>query len=380
MSRKKTPAKKAPKVVTGEVLDAEYSLKKKAKTAPKRQGSVTKPQTEAIEAEFELEDGDSNDGRETEESEIAPEISSEESRELAVPDAQELDREIESASRAISATDPLKRYLDELKNYPLLEPEAELKLALELQKSGSVEAARRLVQANLRLVVKIAFEYRSVYANAMDLIQEGNVGLMKAVSKYDPTKGARLGYYASWWIRSYILKYLLDNFRLVRVGTTQAQKKLFFHLMREKERLEAQGVLAAPKLLADKIGVKEKEVVEMEHRLGSAGGEVSLDSPMQSGGDGARGTFTDLLRDEAEGVDEGLAREQLLALLKKRLPEFEKTLKDKEKKILRERLLAEDPKTLQEIGDLYGLTRERARQIEVEVLGKLRDFLKPNLR
>lgn len=380
MSRKKTPAKKAPKVVTGEVLDAEYSLKKKAKTAPKRQGSVTKPHREAIEADFELADTDEIESSDHEESEIEPEISSDESRELAVPDPQELDREIDRASRAISATDPLKRYLDELKNYPLLEPEAELKLALELQKSGSVEAARRLVQANLRLVVKIAFEYRSVYANAMDLIQEGNVGLMKAVSKYDPTKGARLGYYASWWIRSYILKYLLDNFRLVRVGTTQAQKKLFFHLMREKERLEAQGVLAAPKLLADKIGVKEKEVVEMEHRLGSAGGEVSLDSPMQSGGDGARGTFTDLLRDEAEGVDEGLAREQLLALLKKRLPEFEKTLKDKEKKILRERLLAEDPKTLQEIGDLYGLTRERARQIEVEVLGKLRDFLKPSLK
>jgi len=213
----------------------------------------------------------------------------------------------------------------------------------------------------------------------MDLIQEGNVGLMKAVSKYDPAKGARLGYYASWWIRSYILKYLLDNFRLVRVGTTQAQKKLFFHLMREKERLEAQGILAAPKLLAEKIGVKEKDVTEMEHRLGSAGGEVSLDSPM-SGEEGNRGTFVDLLEDTREGADEGIAHNQLLGLLKQRLPEFEKTLKDKERKILKERLLAEEPKTLQEIGDLYGLTRERARQIEAEVLSKLREFLKPSLK
>lgn len=375
MSRKKPPAKKAPKVITPEVLDAEprvESPKKAAKNSQKRQ---------EIEAEFEPTDSrEENEDRDSGLDEDAePELSGEpEDQEVAIQDAGEIDREIQTVSRAISATDPLKRYLDELRSYPLLDAEDELKLALELQKSGSVEAARRLVQANLRLVVKIAFEYRSVYANAMDLIQEGNVGLMKAVSKYDPAKGARLGYYASWWIRSYILKYLLDNFRLVRVGTTQAQKKLFFHLMREKERLEAQGVLAAPKLLADKIGVKEKDVVEMEHRLGSAGGEVSLDSPIQTGE--KKGTFVDTLRDEHESADEGLAREQLLGLLKKRLPEFEKTLKDKEKKILKERLLAEEPKTLQEIGDLYGLTRERARQIEVDVISKLRDFLKPSLR
>src|SRR6185295_5011829 len=143
---------------------------------------------------------------------------------------------------------PLKRYLEEVKRYPLLEPNKEFELAVKLKEQGDMNAAKTLVSANLRLVVKIAFEYRTYYSNLLDLIQEGNIGLMKAVSKFDPTKGARLGYYASWWIRSYILKYLLDNFRLVKVGTTQAQKKLFYHLMREKERLEAQGLLAGPKL------------------------------------------------------------------------------------------------------------------------------------
>src|SRR5208282_3195718 len=156
------------------------------------------------------------------------------------------------------------------------EPEEELRLVMRLREQGDLDAAKSLVSANLRLVIKIAFEYRNIYNNLLDLIQEGNIGLMKAVSKFDPTKGARLGYYASWWIRSYILKYLLDNFRLVKIGTTQAQKKLFYHLMREKERMEAQGLLAAPKLLAEKLNVREKDVVEMEQRLSSRGAEVSL--------------------------------------------------------------------------------------------------------
>jgi RNA polymerase sigma-32 factor len=298
---------------------------------------------------------------------------------IATRDPSEIDREIVSAGRAISPTDPLRRYLDEVRRHPLLTPEEEIALATKLHASGDIEAAKRLVQANLRLVVKIAFEYKSVYANVMDLIQEGNIGLMKAVSKYDPTKGARLGYYSSWWIRSYILKYLLDNFRLVRVGTTAAQKKLFFHLMREKERLEAQGILAGPKLLADKLQVREKDVVEMEKRLGSAGGEVSLDSPVSQHGEG-RGTYVDLLEDREEGVDDRLAQEELIALVKKRMPEFEKTLNERERRLLRDRLLAEEPKTLQEVADHYGLTRERARQIEAGVVAKLREFLKDGLR
>jgi RNA polymerase sigma-32 factor len=280
--------------------------------------------------------------------------------------------------RAISPTDPLRRYLEEVRRYPLLTPEKELELAIRLRDQGDLEAAKALVSANLRLVVKIAFEYRSFYANVLDLVQEGNIGLMKAVSKYDPTKGARLGYYASWWIRSYILKYLLDNFRLVKVGTTQAQKRLFYHLMREKERIEAQGLLAAPKLLAEKLNVREKDVVEMEHRLSGRGAEMSLDAPVDRGSDSPV-THVDLLIDNQESVDEQLARQELIELLRKRLPEFEAELNERERKLLQDRILAEEPKTLQEVADLYGLTRERARQIEAKLISKLREFLAADL-
>ncbi|MCM2279426.1 MAG: RNA polymerase factor sigma-32 [Oligoflexia bacterium] len=278
---------------------------------------------------------------------------------------------------AISPQDPLRRYLEEVRRYPLLAPEEEFHLAMRLRTQGDLAAAKTLVSANLRLVVKIAFEYRTMYSNILDLIQEGNIGLMKAVSKFDPTKGARLGYYASWWIRSYILKYLLDNFRLVKIGTTQAQKKLFYHLVREKERLEAQGLLAGPKLLAEKLNVREKDVVEMEHRLSGRGAEMSLDAPIDR--EGGTASYASLLPDETEPADESLARQQLLRLLADRLPAFEKTLNEKERKLLRDRLLAEEPKTLQEVADLYGLTRERARQIEAKVIQKLRDFLRPVL-
>jgi RNA polymerase sigma-32 factor len=283
----------------------------------------------------------------------------------------------ESEVSAISASDPLRRYLEEVRRYPLLEPHEEFELAARLRDQGDMSAAKKLVAANLRLVVKIALEYRSLYTNLLDLIQEGNIGLMKAVSKFDPAKGARLSYYASWWIRSYILKYLLDNFRLVKIGTTQAQKKLFYHLMREKERLEAQGLLAGPKLLAEKLNVREKDVVEMEQRLSGRGAEVSLDAPLDP--EGGRASHGDLLPDEHEPADEALAREQLLRLLRNRLPEFERQLGEKELRLLRDRLLAEEPKTLQEVADLYGLTRERARQIEAKVIQKLREFLRPSL-
>ncbi len=269
--------------------------------------------------------------------------------------------------------DLLKQYIKEISRYALLTPEQELETALKLRSTGDVDAAKLLVSANLRLVVKIAMEYRNAYQNVMDLIQEGNVGLMKAVSKFDPTKGAKLSYYASWWIRSYILKYILDNFRLVRVGTTQAQKKLFFHLIREKERLEAQGITAGPKLLADKLHVKEKEVLEMESRLGSSGAELSLNKMIGDESD-SHTSHQDALTDQRATQDEVLASEELKRILQENLEEFSKTLKEKEIAIFQERLFSEVPKTLQEVADQFGLTRERARQIEVQVIDKLRKF------
>ncbi len=284
---------------------------------------------------------------------------------------------IRTENLALSPNHPLKRYLEEMSKYPLLEPEEEFRLALRLREKGDLDAAKKLVTANLRLVVKIAFEYNSIYSNLLDLIQEGNIGLMKAVSKFDPTKGARLGYYASWWIRSYILKYILDNFRLVKIGTTQAQKKLFYNLLREKSRLEAQGLLTGPKLLAEKLDVKEKEIVEMNQRLSSEGGEVSFDAPLDSG-DGKTSHLSHLA-DEKASAEEMLLQNQLLKLLEGKLPEFRKLLAPKELHLFQERILSENPKTLQEIADQYGLTRERARQIESKVISKLREFLKAYL-
>ncbi|OFZ01650.1 MAG: hypothetical protein A2070_06750 [Bdellovibrionales bacterium GWC1_52_8] len=283
---------------------------------------------------------------------------------------------VEAEISSSSVSDPLRRYMDELKRYPLMESEQEFKLALKLRNEGDVQAAKALVSANLRLVVKIALEYRTFYSNLLDLIQEGNIGLMKAVSKFDPTRGARLGYYASWWIRSYILKYLLDNFRLVKIGTTQAQKKLFYHLMREKQRIEAQGLLGGPKLLAERLQVREKDIIEMEQRLSGQGSELSLDAPVSPNDGGKTVSHMEHLTDATEGADSVMEKQELLRILHNRLPDFQEQLNQKEVSILKDRLLAEEPKTLQEVADLYGLTRERARQIEAKVISKLRDFLK----
>lgn len=274
---------------------------------------------------------------------------------------------------ALSLRDPLRRYLEEIRRYEVLPPEKQQELAVRFRETGDMNIAKLLVATNLRLVVKIAMEYRSTYSNVLDLIQEGNVGLMKAVSNYDPYKGTRLSYYASWWIRSYILKYLLDNFRLVKVGTTQAQKKLFFNLMREKERLESQGIQAAPKLLADNLHVKEKDVREMDLRLSSRGGEVSIDQPYQDGED--RRSPQDTLVLEAEGADDKMMRQELYGILQDHIGEFTQSLNEKERVLFQERMMSEDPKTLQEVADEFGITRERARQIESKVLEKLRSHM-----
>lgn len=275
-------------------------------------------------------------------------------------------------STSVTSTDPLAQYLNELRKYPVLSPEEQQELAVKFRETGDLEIAKRLVTTNLRLVVKIALEYKSAYNNVLDLIQEGNVGLMKAVSNYDPYKGTRLSYYASWWIRSYVLKFLLDNFRLVKVGTTQAQKKLFYNLMREKDRLEAQGIHAGPKLLADTLHVKEKDVAEMSLRLSSKGGEYSIDQPM---GDDDTRTPKDSLVDPSLGADESLVQGQLKEILSDHISEFVHSLNEKERMVFQERLMNEEPKTLQEVADQFGITRERTRQIESKVIEKLRKHM-----
>lgn len=287
---------------------------------------------------------------------------------------------LEGAEKSLRATDPLKRYMQELKKAPVLTVEQEQALAKRMHEQGDVNAAKMLVSANLRNVVRIAYEYRSMYHNLLDLIQEGNIGLMKAVSKFDPTKGARLGYYATWWIRSYILKYLLDNFRLVRVGTSAAQKKLFYHLMREKQRLEAQGIYAAPALIAQNLEVKEKDVIEMEQRLLSAGAEMSIDAPSPGNPDEPKNSLLNSLFDTRQNAELSLEHDEMLQILSRELPAFTKELNDKEKMVLAARLLSDEPKTLQEVADEFGLTRERVRQIESRLIEKLKTRLEPYLR
>ncbi len=300
-----------------------------------------------------------------------PETAPESEEELSGPPAV--------AETALIPSDPLKRYLAEIRNAPVLTAEQEQELARKMHSEGDVNAAKLLVSANLKNVVRIAYEYRSMYHNLLDLIQEGNIGLMKAVSKFDPSKGVRLGYYASWWIRSYILKYLLDNFRLVRIGTSQAQKKLFYHLMREKQRLEAQGIPAGPALLAHNLQVKEKDVIEMEQRLLSPGAETSLDAP--AGNPDSPGfNLLQTLFDPGESADQILEKEEWLKILEQEIPVFTETLNDKERMVLAARLLSEEPKTLQEVADEFGLTRERVRQIESKLIEKLKKRLEPHLR
>lgn len=281
-------------------------------------------------------------------------------------------------STDLKVQDPLAIYLKEISRHKLLTIEEEKELTAELLRTGDIEVAKKLVLANLRLVVKIALEYKSAYKNIMDLIQEGNIGLMKAVSKYDPSKGAKLSYYASWWIRSYILKFILDNFRLVKIGTTQEQKKLFYNLMREKQRLMNMGINPDVKQLSENLGVSEKAVIEMDHRLGSSGQEVSLDKPLDE--DGGRQTLGDLIGDNDESLDNRLADLQNLEILKEQLGEFLKGLKPRDQEIFKKRLLSEIPESLQSIADQYGVSRERIRQVEERLIEQLKIYMSEFLR
>lgn len=275
-------------------------------------------------------------------------------------------------SRVVSVIDPLRRYMQEVKAYPMLAADEERELARRYHEGGDVEAAKKLVAAHLRLVVKIAMEYKNAYHNVLDLIQEGNVGLMQAVRHFDTEKGARLGHYASWWIRSYILKYILDNFRLIKLGTTKTQKKLFYNLMREKEKIEAMGYYATPVELSKRLGVPADQVEEMQHRLTTP--EYALEAPAGKG----EGTaiLKDFLPIDEVPVDERLARNQAHDMLKDKFEEFAGALTGRDRKIFYERLLAELPRTLQDIADEYGISKERVRQIEARIIDRLREFFK----
>ncbi|WP_242336576.1 MULTISPECIES: RNA polymerase sigma factor RpoD/SigA [unclassified Anaeromyxobacter] len=290
--------------------------------------------------------------------------------------------EREAGAGGLVRYDPLRAYMAEISRHPVLSREEEHALAVRYRETGDVDAAYRLVASNLRLVVKIAHEYRRTAFQVLDLVQEGNMGLMQAVKKYDPWKGVKLSSYAAWWIRAYIIRFLMENWRMVKLGTTQAQRKLFFNLSKEREKLLARGIDPTPRLLAKNLDVEEKDVLEMTARMSSE--DVSLDAPLRSDEDDARQTRLDRLAlDGASAPDEQIGDEQLRRIFREKLQSFSQTIKDeKERYIFDRRLLPPDgepPLTLQEIGDRFKLTRERARQIEAKLTARLRDYLRAEI-
>jgi len=271
--------------------------------------------------------------------------------------------------------DPLQRYLSEISAYKLLTREEEKDLGMRVQKNGDPEAAYQLVTSNLRLVVKIALEFQRVWMqNLLDLIQEGNIGLMQAVKKFDPYKNVKFSYYASFWIKAYILKFIMDNWRLVKIGTTQGQRKLFFKLKKEKQKLIDQGFDPKPRLLSQRLGVSEREIVDMDQRLDSW--DLSLDSPLKNDSDTERIEF---LSTDAISAEDQVAKKEMESLLHKKIAEFRKKMTERELEIFNQRIFSDNPVTLQQIGDRYGISRERVRQVEKNVIKKMREYFKDEI-
>lgn len=266
--------------------------------------------------------------------------------------------------------DLLGRYIAEVNRFEKLDPETEHELAVRWRVDGDTAAAQRLVTSHLRLVVGIALSFRRAFANVLDLIQEGNLGLMEAVERFDPFMGNRLSTYATWWIRSRMVRYLLDNWRLVRVGTTNARRKLLYNLRSEKERLESQGIVPTTKLLADNLGTSEADVVAVDRALGA--GDLSIDAPM---GESGTASPKDFLPGPDAGPEAEAVESDFLSKLHAVIDEFEPGLSVREQALLRERLLADEPLTLQDLADRDGVSREAVRQSEQRLIARLRDFL-----
>jgi len=280
-------------------------------------------------------------------------------------------------STALARRDPMGQYMAEVRRYPLLNREEEHELAVRWIENGDVEAGRRLVTSNLRLVVKIAHEYKRTYQNLLDLVQEGNVGLIQAVKKFDPYRGVKLSTYSGWWIRAYILKFILNNWRLVKIGTTQNQRKLFFNLRKQRDKLIQAGVDPTPERIARELDVSESEVIEMDRRL--SGPDVSLNAPL-AGDEGDSGrTRMDFIEDDTDDPEVEVETAEFKDLLQEKLKEFGATLSGRELEIFRDRIVADEPLTLQELGDRWGVSRERARQLEKRMVLRLREFLQQKL-
>ena len=281
------------------------------------------------------------------------------------------DADSRSGAGKLAPYDPLRRYLWEIRKFLPLTREEEHDLAIRYQASGDREAAYRLITSNLKLVVKIAMIYHKVYRNLMDLIQEGNVGLLQALKRFDPNRGTRLPTYAAWWIKAYILKFLLDNARMVKIGTTNERRKILMNLNREKRELEARGITPTAPLLAQSLGVDEKEILLVEQ--GMTGGDVSLDAPVGAVEDNLH--YIDTLHSMEESLDDRIAQGEFREMLEQKFAEFERTLSERDRLILKQRLIADAPETLQQIADRYGISREAVRVAEKKLTARLKQFM-----
>lgn len=281
-----------------------------------------------------------------------------------------------SAAPSSRSDDLLGYYLAEVRRYPLLDPEEERALAIRYQTEGDAEAANRLVTANLRLVVKLAFQYHRQWSNVLDLIQEGNVGLVEALSRYDPYRGIRFSSYAQYWIRAMILRFLMDNYRIVRLGSTRHGRKLFFQLQKERDRLIREGVHPSTLALSRALDVPEHEVVIVEQHL--AAPALSLNAPM--GGPEGRPLAEVVSQEGASSPEDDVARSEMSAVFQTQLTAFATELRDeRELAIWHERLTAQEPASLSELGDRFGVSKERIRQVEARIKKRLKEHLTATL-
>ncbi len=271
-------------------------------------------------------------------------------------------------SRLPVVKNSLDTYLVQINQFPLLSQEEEFKLAVRYRKHDDIEAAHKLITSNLRFVVKVAFEYKSYGVKLLDLIQEGNIGLMMAVKKFNPYKGYRFISYAIWWIRAYIQNFIIKTWSLVKIGTTQAQKKLFYKIGKVRKALESNGENEKKyDLLAHDLDVTKEDIMEMEQRMSSR--DLSLDAPFD---ESQELTHLELLKEESPNQEEAIAQEEEKKIREHEVQNAMKRLNEKEVYVLQNRIMAEEPLTLQQIGDHLKLSRERVRQIESEALNKLK--------
>ncbi len=272
--------------------------------------------------------------------------------------------------QAAQITEPLSLYLRDIQRHPILSRTEEAALMEKFRRDGDNEAGRRIILSHLRLVIKIAKGLGGAKPGQLsDLIQEGNLGLVQALEKYDPAKGTKFSYYASFWIKAYIYKYLINNWSQVKIGTTQAQRKLFYNLGRTKKSLESKGLRATPRRIAAELNVSKAEVVEMEKRFQNR--DSSLNAPLPSRASGER---LDIISDEAVDTEADIARKQLKGMVKETADRFKKQLDRRERVIFERRIYSGQPVTLQVLAERFGISRERVRQIESKILEKLRRF------